>query len=177
MKAKVPPFAENRAATSVSSQDSLEAWLGRLERRWQLRRCETETEAHKETQHIQHPAWTEEELETDANRHFQTLALQYHEAVQFLRLSMARQKVRTDQRRLAQQDRQTDLRAAGLDLAREKQAFDGAAQCLRQLPKLRHIAAQPHLTTHQKINEIRKVLFGFLPEDEKPPAAGPVPPE
>jgi hypothetical protein len=53
-----------------------------------------------------------------------------------------------------------------LQLNREKHEFDAAAQCLLQLPELKLISNNSKLTDREKINQIRRKLFGRLPEDK-----------
>lgn len=53
-----------------------------------------------------------------------------------------------------------------LQLNREKYEFDASAQCLLQLPELKLISNNSKLTDREKINQIRRKLFGRLPEDK-----------
>lgn len=56
-----------------------------------------------------------------------------------------------------------DLQLQQLSLDREKFQFDAAKACLKQLPQLRAIAAAPAINETDKIQAVRKLLFGTLP--------------
>ncbi len=67
---------------------------------------------------------------------------------------------------LVLQARKCDLDERQLALAREKHQFDGAKSCLKQLPDLKAIVANPALDQKAKIDAIREKLFGKLPSSE-----------
>lgn len=58
-----------------------------------------------------------------------------------------------------------ELSEKNWELRREKHEFDASTACLKKLPELKLISNNPKLTDREKINQIRRKLFGELPED------------
>lgn len=95
----------------------------------------------------EHPDWTKDRVRAEVIRHayFETL-----ESGDF-KLGLSAAKV--------------DLSEMALDLRKIKQDFDAAEACLKHLPEVKRIANNPRLSQREKINQIRRMLFGELPED------------
>ncbi len=60
--------------------------------------------------------------------------------------------------------RKLDVKQEEVSLAREKFEFDAAGRCLAHLEELKSIKGS-HMTDPQKIDAIRRRLFGALPEE------------
>ena len=63
-------------------------------------------------------------------------------------------------------DRELSAREDALALEREKFEFDAAKKVLEALPQVKQIAADPKLSDRDRITEIRRALWGSLPEDK-----------
>ncbi len=66
---------------------------------------------------------------------------------------------------LLQKSRDQELKAETLKLDREKFEFDAAKSALEALPALQQIARTPGLDEREKIDRVRRQLFGVLPEE------------
>jgi len=60
-----------------------------------------------------------------------------------------------------------NLRERQIQLDREKFEFDAAKACLKELPELKTIASNGKLTQAEKIDAIRRKLFGVLPGEKE----------
>lgn len=58
-----------------------------------------------------------------------------------------------------------DQKERALQLQFQIKHFDAAESCLKHLPEVKRIANNPKLSQREKINAIRRMLFGELPED------------
>ena len=54
-------------------------------------------------------------------------------------------------------------------LAREKFEFDGAKAALKHAKEVHEVDRNPSLTQHEKIDVVRRLIFGVIPEEEPTP--------
>lgn len=74
----------------------------------------------------------------------------------FMEIAALEIKTKTDAKKINQKDEE-------ITLQRDKFQFDAAKACLKELPSLRQISANPALNENDKINAVRARLFGQLP--------------
>jgi hypothetical protein len=76
---------------------------------------------------------------------------------------------------LLQKARDHELAREQIALDRDRFAFNAAQACLKHLPALRQVAAQPALGERDKIEQIRALLFGPAAPHSAPATAAPNP--
>ena len=96
----------------------------------------------------QHPDWTLDQLRKEV------LKMAYFETLAFADFKLGLSTARVD------------ISDKSLQLQWEKHEFDACEACLKQLPELKLISNNSKLTDREKINQIRRKLFGKLPEDK-----------
>ena len=137
----------------ITTEEKLKEFASWWRLREQFRSLERDTNTLKQLLRERNPEITEPDLEKYANAFFQMRALQMEDATTFTRLVAARIQAESEPRKLKLREEQARLQ-------REKFEFSAAEACLKELPALREIANDSEIDVNEKIDRIRRRLFG-----------------
>lgn len=131
----------------------------------QFAEADSDTDQLMERLRKKRPELSEAQIEAFGFEYFQAQSIKLKDPKMFLRFRTARFKAEMEKQKFAQKERGLAQREEALKLEREKFEFDAAEACLKKLPELRAIAANNKLSNTDKIQEIRRRLFGALPAE------------
>lgn len=104
------------------------------------------------------PNLSQERVAELGSVYFNLQAIKHRDPKLFLAFQTAQHRAEMDVKKFEQRERE-------LALSRDKFEFDAAKACLAQLPQLKVIASNTKLSESDKIDAIRRKLFGQLPLD------------
>lgn len=148
----------------VTSRNSLSEFLSWYQLVNQFRQLRKDQETFMDLVKGEQPELEPSAVEAMGAAYFTTQAIKANEPDVFVSVATARNVALIEAEKLKLKKREAERKEQELELAKQKFQFDAAKACLKHLPELRSIAANPKLNQKAKINHVRQLLFGQLPE-------------
>jgi len=148
---------------------ALSEWLSSWSWQQQFRLCERDALDFMTLVRKRQPTLSDDQVEAFGNDFFQLQAIKLKDPVLFLKFRDSLNKLKLEKINMDQRAARVRQGEERLKLAREVFQWDAAQACYECLPTLKAIAADDGLSDEEKIDAIRRAVFGELPEDKGHP--------